>query len=1412
MIPLARSCCESALKLFEGLNQTLKSQCSREVAFCHLLLGQVIRSENGDLKDIQNEFVLCADLSEDLALSATTKWWNASLKLTNEVAGRKMLAKQAKQLINAISKRPRIKGCAEIRTRLYSIVVKKCMDDENYQGAIRELDTALQSMPKIPERLVLLLQRIECKAYLGVDASLDIQKVGAESPEYLATNWRHFAEKQKKLKMEDKAMVSLRHSIENSPPGLLRCELLLEHATLLEKNGRYIEAFESLLQITDGSEAIIRCANKMCELRKYAVVADRMDTGTNCCQIMLKKARNEIARLISTSESLPTPSAGLKGKKGSVMDNVPTVEVSEIEKLEISNCRELCASLYHLSVRFKELGLINCAGDCALLITKSAEKCEEYSWKTIGLLTSLAIAIQNKSADRIDLERKIAERVPVPINETVESDLPIDAWIICAQLMLRCGFLDSSLNICDTGLCIGAVNEAYVNNGSMSQFYQTRGATMLRLYESKQRMNDAIYCLEKAMEHSANVPCEFWPNQTDYLVEAILRSDQTCRETKAESLFDQFRLKLKERKEREGIVVDHQLAKISFHQADFLAKQGTVFHRIDEVFAHLEHVQSVFKGESYGLVILEHGKIFIKKIHYMITMSTITQEGSHLLKQDKLDVMNMVGKLSGAIEMLQDTDTRNVIIGELQLTLSLLLATIASYVYKTKKTKQAEFNQLSQVEKKIELYVKEYTDLEGWEHEWSQLEEAASQSALSLLFTLSRDETFDTKTRARALLYMGRLPNELDAEEINPWNDNLLSLIGLEKFSNTRKNSVWLPYEENLKAARVGNDFFMDLEVGSAVNLDVPSASVAGRRGVSFTPQETQKSFIHNNNIPEEVLNNIVTDVDPSAIFGYWQTCALSLTWQTEAVHHLMLAAKLCEEDVEILIESSTSLLNLIGPTDSLFSFNVLLQLQAAQASKFFQRLLSQACNAPNASRLSYCIRLHFSQIYGENSMDDTLWSSINEFRSWRNAKLTTSPNLASFSYPVIVLQHADGLLYAGLYNPATKNVKVVRSRGEIGELKDLQDEVLDIRQKLLSDCLKREYNQTPEENNEPVSHEPSKEHSENKINSRPNSKASAKSGESNESSEEEELDLTDITVQLGDYLSNIMSELSEDLAEIPESQPLLLIADCHLLDFPLELLPQFKDRPISRDFSIQIHQERMAQQEEGEKDKKAKAKGGSDTNNVPISKIIALGTPGKCLDMITEHKMGWSVKSGLSTGELETMISDSSGLLYCGRERFLASLAPSRVAALDLQKLQLAILIDRSPEPNSFIQQNKLDLDKDPVQIQAENYLNTVALLTLAGVSTIMLNQWSSDHISNEWRMKEITSGMQHQISASETLLYIRDPSKKPKDEKKSKKPPPKKGPKSSSPVVSESSLFTISQCQAFNTVCYGIPNAYIN
>ena len=63
--------------------------------------------------------------------------------------------------------------------------------------------------------------------------------------------------------------------------------------------------------------------------------------------------------------------------------------------------------------------------------------------------------------------------------------------------------------------------------------------------------------------------------------------------------------------------------------------KGTVFHRIDEVFQNLEFVQSVFTGEKYGYVILEHGKIFIQKIHLVVSMSATARDNKGNLTKVK---------------------------------------------------------------------------------------------------------------------------------------------------------------------------------------------------------------------------------------------------------------------------------------------------------------------------------------------------------------------------------------------------------------------------------------------------------------------------------------------------------------------------------------------------------------------------------------------------------------------------------------------------------------------------------------------------------------------------------------------------------------------------------------------------------
>ncbi|CAG5076415.1 Oidioi.mRNA.OKI2018_I69.PAR.g8455.t1.cds [Oikopleura dioica] len=122
------------------------------------------------------------------------------------------------------------------------------------------------------------------------------------------------------------------------------------------------------------------------------------------------------------------------------------------------------------------------------------------------------------------------------------------------------------------------------------------------------------------------------------------------------------------------------------------------------------------------------------------------------------------------------------------------------------------------------------------------------------------------------------------------------------------------------------------------------------------------------------------------------------------------------------------------------------------------------------------------------------------------------------------------------------------------------------------------------------------------------------------------------------------------------------------------------------------------------EKDQKSKA--APNSNMTSLGNTVCLITPGRCADSVTKMRQNWKEKSGLSIGEIESFMAASNELANCGRKRFFSSIRPSRIAALDLNYLNIVFLVDRSPEPSSFIQQNKLDLERDRVVIQAESYL----------------------------------------------------------------------------------------------------------
>uniref|UniRef100_F6TES8 CHAT domain-containing protein n=1 Tax=Ciona intestinalis TaxID=7719 RepID=F6TES8_CIOIN len=102
------------------------------------------------------------------------------------------------------------------------------------------------------------------------------------------------------------------------------------------------------------------------------------------------------------------------------------------------------------------------------------------------------------------------------------------------------------------------------------------------------------------------------------------------------------------------------------------------------------------------------------------------------------------------------------------------------------------------------------------------------------------------------------------------------------------------------------------------------------------------------------------------------------------------------------------------------------------------------------------------------------------------------------------------------------------------------------------------------------------------------------------------------------------------------------------------------------------------------------------------------------------------------SVGQWEEMINNCSAFIFYGMERFIAQLPPAKVAALNLDECQLALLIDKSQTNKSFRHQSKVDVDKTNTLLSIEKPLQTAMLLSLSGANCVCLNQWHTTSESN--------------------------------------------------------------------------------
>ncbi|XP_044228761.1 cilia- and flagella-associated protein 46 isoform X1 [Thunnus albacares] len=252
-----------------------------------------------------------------------------------------------------------------------------------------------------------------------------------------------------------------------------------------------------------------------------------------------------------------------------------------------------------------------------------------------------------------------------------------------------------------------------------------------------------------------------------------------------------------------------------------------------------------------------------------------------------------------------------------------------------------------------------------------------------------------------------------------------------------------------------------------------------------------------------------------------------------------------------------------------------------------------------------------------------------------------------------------------------------------------------------------------------------------------------------------------------------------------------VLLADRKLMELPLEALSFLQEESlgsVSRDFSLQLLHSRLHREEpeKVESDNKKETKGGKGTKGkgdqsqaikvIPANRVLPPNTfpvdtrnfkyivdpynegnfEGTSLckrmkEILETHSQHcthlWEgimgSKQTPSLSEIEQLLYRCGGFIYLGTERFMANIPPAKLAALNLSECHMALLFDLVQNNASVLRQSDLNMHKSAGQFALEKPLETALLLSLNGVSCIVLNQWHSSLQQNTRNMATVLDNL---------------------------------------------------------------------
>jgi tetratricopeptide (TPR) repeat protein len=209
--------------------------------------------------------------------------------------------------------------------------------------------------------------------------------------------------------------------------------------------------------------------------------------------------------------------------------------------------------------------------------------------------------------------------------------------------------------------------------------------------------------------------------------------------------------------------------------------------------------------------------------------------------------------------------------------------------------------------------------------------------------------------------------------------------------------------------------------------------------------------------------------------------------------------------------------------------------------------------------------------------------------------------------------------------------------------------------------------------------------------------------------------------------------------------QNVVILPDSKLASLPLEALSSLSTaQSVSRDFSLNMLHHRMTASDAAVKDSKfayvVDPRAEDSAYTCPEDSERDRTSTLDVFEGMVANKFvaGWEGVTGTeyipSDSKWQALLRarESGGFLYHGMGRCLSYMAPSLLAGMSLSGCNVVILADRAENDASNRRQSKIDNQKSAAVLALEKPYETAALFSLAGVNTIVLNQWANSLHAN--------------------------------------------------------------------------------